>query len=390
MLARMGEVNSSVRALAHPGARCWRSWFSSSTTTSSSRPGRVRSPGKLSDVAGLVVAPLLLGALLTLMRAPRAVPLALAATGAGFVLCKASTTGAAVTSAVWSLFGTPTIIRADPTDLFALPALYGAWPIQRAAALDAGAGWRRTVSVALGVALLPIGVLATSATSCAEWRGFTEVAVVAGDFPGVPHEEETRLAAYDGSGWLTIDRPGQVRPASRVRQWRAGLRRRPTAGVRRGSVLADRRRRRGGLLVRRRSQLAPGGRPDGSGPRRHHRGGGRRGVRGPVARDGPPTSSRPTSTESCRSIASLERGGVWRRNHDGTWTILTIDTIGELVERDRPPPPVVTELDPPRSPEVPDPSVPAGTPTPGCPSPTQRTVTPNPLNGPPTTYDVCP
>ena len=89
-------------------------------------------------------------------------------------------------------------------------------------------------------------------------------------------------------------------------------------------------------------------------------------------------------------VASLERGGVWRRNHDGTWTILTIDTLRELVDRDRPPPPVVTELDAPRSPEVPDSSVPAETPTPGCPSPTQRTVTPNPLNGPPTTYDVCP
>src|SRR5918995_4450814 len=66
--------------------------------------------GKLSDVAGLVVAPLLLAAVLTLVRTPRAVTVALGATGAGFVVCKMSAAGAAVTSSAWSLLGTPTMM----------------------------------------------------------------------------------------------------------------------------------------------------------------------------------------------------------------------------------------------------------------------------------------
>ncbi len=52
--------------------------------------------GKLSDVAGLVVAPLLLGVLLTAMRASRGpMPVAIALTGVGFTLVKAFGAGAA-------------------------------------------------------------------------------------------------------------------------------------------------------------------------------------------------------------------------------------------------------------------------------------------------------
>ncbi len=89
-------------------------------------------------------------------------------------------------------------------------------------------------------------------------------------------------------------------------------------------------------------------------------------------------------------VVALERGGIWQRNVDGTWTIRTIERIRALVERDRPAPPHVTELDAPDPPTLPGESGTPQTPVPTCASPTQRTVTPNPLNGPPTTYEVCP
>src|SRR3712207_2662164 len=140
----MGDVRTSLRALAHPGAvLALVVLVVNDHVLKDAWPGWVT--GKLSDVAGLVVAPLLLAVVLTLLRAPQAVPVALAATGAGFTFCKTSAFGAAVTSDVWSLFGTPTMIRADVTDLLALPALCAAWRVHRAAASDAGGDWRRAV-----------------------------------------------------------------------------------------------------------------------------------------------------------------------------------------------------------------------------------------------------
>ena len=99
-------------------------------------------------------------------------------------------------------------MRADVTDLLALPALYAAWWIHRRA--DARrAGWRRTVAVAVGVALLPVGVLATSATTATEPDGVTSGAV-----QGRLHR---RAAArgdtprpYDRVDRLTIDAGGTV------------------------------------------------------------------------------------------------------------------------------------------------------------------------------------
>src|SRR5690349_17971767 len=183
----MGDVQTSLRALAHPGAvLALVVLVLNDHVLKQAWPGFVT--GKLSDVAGLVVAPLLLGSPLTILRAPHALPLALWATGAGFVLCKTSAAGAAATSAVWSLFGTPTMIRADVTDLLALPALLAAWWIARTVARRRGDGWRRTLAVVVGTALLPVGVLATSATSCAQYDGVTGVGVLEGDFEGPPEE----------------------------------------------------------------------------------------------------------------------------------------------------------------------------------------------------------
>ena len=83
--------------------------------------------GKLSDVAGLVVAPLLLTVGLAAVGLRRPCTWACALTAAGFTAVKVSTAAAAVVGGWWSLTGFPTVMRADPTDLLALPAVPLAW-----------------------------------------------------------------------------------------------------------------------------------------------------------------------------------------------------------------------------------------------------------------------
>jgi hypothetical protein len=88
-------------------------------------PGPVT--GKVSDVAGLVLAPAALSVLVALLvpRGPvRPVGgAALAATGTGFVLAKTTACGNALAVAGWQqVTGGAQVVR-DPTDLLALPAL---------------------------------------------------------------------------------------------------------------------------------------------------------------------------------------------------------------------------------------------------------------------------
>ncbi|WP_101787412.1 hypothetical protein [Nonomuraea indica] len=82
--------------------------------------------GKLSDVAGLVVAP----PLVALLLAGRADLVATLATGALFTLVKTTETGAQTASHLWTLVAGPSRVLADPTDLLALPALVLAWWIR--------------------------------------------------------------------------------------------------------------------------------------------------------------------------------------------------------------------------------------------------------------------
>ena len=160
----------SVRALASPGfALALVVLVLNDHVLKTAYPGWIT--GKLSDVAGLVVAPLLLGVLLTAWRVPRPMPVAIAVVGLGFTLTKATAAGAATASDLWGLTGVPTLIRADVTDLLALPALYGAWLVHRHVAALPPGSWRATVARATGVALLPVAVLATAATSCASDQG---------------------------------------------------------------------------------------------------------------------------------------------------------------------------------------------------------------------------
>jgi hypothetical protein len=82
--------------------------------------------GKLSDLAGMLVAPALLAALLGL-RSRRGLLLAHLAIAAVFAAIKLSPAAADAWSWVMGLVGVPWVITVDPTDLLALPALALGW-----------------------------------------------------------------------------------------------------------------------------------------------------------------------------------------------------------------------------------------------------------------------
>ena len=120
--------------------------------------------GKLSDVVGLVVAPLVLAVPLAVLRLRRPDVVAVLVTGVGFGLVKATGTGAAVATDAWSAVAGPSYLRQDVTDLLALPALLVVLRVYRLAA-DPRPALRRRASGAVGALVLPLAVLATAATS---------------------------------------------------------------------------------------------------------------------------------------------------------------------------------------------------------------------------------
>ncbi|WP_326826062.1 hypothetical protein [Streptosporangium sp. NBC_01756] len=111
--------------------------------------------GKLSDVAGLIVAPPLLN---LLIRRPH---LSILLTGTVFGLVKTTAAGAALASQAWTLVWGPSLVLADPTDLIALPVLYATWWIWNHP--DA-----RAVRLARAVVVIPLTVLAVAATGQVE------------------------------------------------------------------------------------------------------------------------------------------------------------------------------------------------------------------------------
>jgi hypothetical protein len=145
--------------------------------------------GKLSDLAGLVLAPPLLAVLAVLVAprlpARRAGRVAMVTVAVGFAAIKASPYGAELASSVWSLI-TPSLVRADPADLLTLPALAVCWwSLERArqAPLRLDPRGLRALRVAVLLPLALAGVAGTSDTSA-----------------GVARAE--RVAAVDGSIYL--------------------------------------------------------------------------------------------------------------------------------------------------------------------------------------------
>ena len=103
-------------------------------------------------------------------------------------------------------------MRADVTDLLALPALYAAWLVHRHAGSAPQQALRSVLATAMGVALLPVAVLATAATNCVPNEGTGSVVVVQGDFSGPPRAPEERiLVEYPRSDFDTaVDTEGSV------------------------------------------------------------------------------------------------------------------------------------------------------------------------------------
>ena len=162
-------------------------------------PGAVT--GKLSDVAGLLVAPPLLALVLTLLSGRASDRLAvgsLLAVGLGFTLVKATAVGAGLASEVWTVVVTPSQMRADRTDLIALPALaLAGWLRTRARDRPRTTLAARRARVLFAV---PLAVLATAATSAVGARSVHSVDVWQG-----------RTVAWEGYGnlvgivWTTAD-----------------------------------------------------------------------------------------------------------------------------------------------------------------------------------------
>jgi hypothetical protein len=138
--------------------------------------------GKVSDVAGLIMTPPVLGVVLAVVAPwfrpnPRAA-VAVAAVGAGFAAVKASPPIAAHASTLWSVVNGPSVVRADMTDLVALPAVGLAWWTWRVARCGVGLGqWARLAGVLVVLPLASIAIVATSApnypdaVTIVEWRG---------------------------------------------------------------------------------------------------------------------------------------------------------------------------------------------------------------------------
>jgi len=111
--------------------------------------------GKLSDVAGLLVAPFLLAVLIG-ARSRAAVIACHVATGAVFAAINLSTSAAAGMELATAWTPWPWAIMVDPTDLIALPALLISWRVfSVAAAQDVDFARRRLATAAI----LPAGVV---------------------------------------------------------------------------------------------------------------------------------------------------------------------------------------------------------------------------------------
>lgn len=120
--------------------------------------------GKLSDVAGLLIAPTLLATLLRVRR-PSTLLACHLAVGLVFAAIQLSATAAVAWSGVMAALGFPWVITRDPTDLLALPALALSWVGLRPAIDRTRPRTRRPARLHLEAALAGVGLFFCAATS---------------------------------------------------------------------------------------------------------------------------------------------------------------------------------------------------------------------------------
>ncbi|MCB2411364.1 hypothetical protein LGT39_00705 [Demequina sp. TTPB684] len=189
--------------------------------------------GKLSDVAGLIFFPALVAvalagaARLADAHIPRLDLVATAVTGVGFVWVKATGEGASTASALLTVITGPGIIRADATDLLALPALGLAVWAARASALEVRGGRERSRR-AVGVVVLPLALLASVATTAPVEPSPGIVADDAGAWfwhaDGSLGYDGDPYYTYTGEGWELFyeynpAEPAQFAPDAHRSQW---------------------------------------------------------------------------------------------------------------------------------------------------------------------------
>lgn len=171
--------------------------------------------GKLSDVAGLVLAPPLVAALITL-AAPRlpdrtAVAVGFGLVGAGFTAVKSHAYPAELASTAWTAVAGPSLVRADPTDLLTLPALllsWWGWTRARRAPLR-----YRSARLVRLLVVLPTAMFAVAATSAVHHPYALAAAVVdgrpavatgggfGGNWPQEPSQGAWSVSDDGAAGW---------------------------------------------------------------------------------------------------------------------------------------------------------------------------------------------
>ena len=167
-------------------------------------PGLVT--GKLSDVAGLALAPPAVTVVVALL-VPRLTVRTVAGTttltiGIVFALVKGTALGAAGASAGWTWAAGPSTILRDPTDLLALPALAASWWAFTHVRRHPLPG--RAASLALTAIVLPIAGLAILATSPVPYPAAGQVIVQPGPrlvVTGSNIGESDAVVTTDGDSW---------------------------------------------------------------------------------------------------------------------------------------------------------------------------------------------
>lgn len=365
-------------------------------------PGLVT--GKLSDVAGLVVAPPLVAMLLAALSVPRTRAWAVGLTGVLFALAKGLAAGSAVASELWSL-AMPSLVRHDPTDLVALPVLWVAWRTGAWAADRGVASGRRRSALAVGTLVLPFAVFATTATSCSPIEGLRDVTVYEGVFTGGDGTLEQRIVTGDWSR-VTIDGAGRLQRLASLDRDRMAEHHsaRTTETCSTGATQKCwRRAPEAAAAVEASTDGGATWRTEFTVPRRELAA-----TREEVGDDS--CGSEPPLGIADLAILDAPAGqvvavassntGLLLRGVQGDWRRVSLDDLHRTADPEPTPDPAVQLFPVEPVPTtttaapVPGPTDPRGTsgpaPSPTCASPVTRTYTPDPRNGPPVTVTRCP